>query len=93
VTRRLFPTAWASGASPSHGDSDGSAPAPSSHAINSLAEFYNFLDRHKIPHLRSTLDVIRHASPISNWALQLEDAGVPLDLIDSAMLLMAAANA
>jgi hypothetical protein len=92
VTRRLFPTA---GASPSRCDSDGSAPAPASHAthaIDSLAEFYNFLNRHKITHLRSTLDVIRHASPISSWALQLEDAGVPIDLIDSAMVLMVAAN-
>ena len=38
-------------------------------------------------------DVIRHANPISNWALQLEEAGVPYDLIDSAMVLMIAANA
>ena len=94
VSHRLFPNA---AASPSRcegsSESDGSATASASRAIDALAEYYNFLNTHKIIHLRSTLDVIRHASPISSWALQLEDAGVPLDLIDSAMTLMVAANA
>ena len=94
VSRRLFPNAVAS---PSRckgsSESDGSAPAPASRAIDALADYYNFLNSHKIIHLRSTLDVIRHASPISTWALQLEDAGVPLDLIDFVMTLMVAANA
>ena len=90
--RRLFSNALAS---PSHCEgssvSDGSAPPPATHAMDSLAEYYNFLDRHNILHLRSTLDVIRHSSPISSWALQLEQAGVPLDLIDSVMTLMVGA--
>ena len=74
-------------------ESDGSAPAPASRAIDALADYYNFLNSHKIIHLQSTLDVIRHTSPISTWALQLEGTGVPLDLIDSVMTLMVAANA
>ena len=94
VSHRLFPNAVAL---PSHckgsSESDGSAPAPASHAIDALADYYNFLNSHKIIHLWSTLDVIRHASPISTWALQLEDAGIPLDLIDFVMTLMVAANA
>ena len=90
VTRKLFPTA---GASPSRGEGSSDSDGSASRAMDSLADFYNFLNRHGISHLRSTLDVIRHANPISNWALQLEEAGVPYDLIDSAMVLMIAANA
>ena len=68
VSHRLFPNAMAS---PSHckGSSestDGSAPASASHVIDVLADYYSFLNTHKIIHLRSTLDVICHASPISS---------------------------
>ena len=94
VSHRLFPNAVAL---PSHCEgsskSDGSAPASASHAIDALADYYNFLNSHKIIHLRSTLDVIHHASPISTWALQLKDTGIPLDLIDSIMTLIVAASA
>ena len=97
VSRRLFPNAVAlpSRCEGSSESTDGPAPGSASCAIDALADYYNFLNTHKIIHLRSTLDVICHASPISSWALQLEDAasGVPLDLIDSTMTLMVAANA
>ena len=87
MSRRLFSNAVAS---PSHSESDRSVFA--SHTTDALANYYNFLNSHKIMHLKSTLDDICHANPISSWARQLEEAGIPLDLIDSTMILMAAVN-
>ena len=68
-----------------------SGPTPTPHAIGALAEYYDFLNTKQIPHLRTTLDDIRRSIPISLWATQLEKTGVPLDLIDPIMVLMAAA--
>jgi hypothetical protein len=91
VTRRLFANAVAS---PSHyeGSSEYNGSVSASRAIDALAEYNDFLNSHKIIHLKSTLDVIRHTFPISSWALQLEGAGIPSDLIDSVMIFMVAAN-
>jgi hypothetical protein len=92
VRRNLFTNTEAS-SSRSEGPSelDVSVPTPTPHVIGALAEYYDFLNTKHITHLRTTLDVIRHNIPISLWATQLEKADVPLDLIDSIMVLMATA--
>ena len=61
--------------------------------IDALAAYYDFLTTHQLTHLRSALDLICCSIPISLWASQLEKANVPLDLIDSLMVLMAATGA
>ena len=91
VTCRLFSNAVAS-PSCCEGSSESNGSVSASSVIDVLTEYYNFLNSHKIMHLKSTLDVIHHTFPISSWALQLEGAGVPLDLIDSTMIFMVAAN-
>jgi hypothetical protein len=78
IGRRLF-------GNRSEGPSESSTPPE----IDALAAYYDFLNNHDLTCLRSTLDIIRRI-PISSWALQLEKAGVPFDLIDPLMVLMAA---
>ena len=85
IARRLF-----SNPSPhSEGPSEFDIPAPTPPEIEALAAYYDFLNTHQLTHLRDTLDLIRRSIPISLWAEQLEKANVPLDLIDSIMVLMA----
>jgi hypothetical protein len=70
--------------------SEGPSESDVSPEIDALVAYYNFLTTHQLSRSRSTLDLIRHSFPISSWASQLEKANVPLDLIDSLMVLMAA---
>ena len=73
--------------------SEGPSESGISPEIDALAAYYDFLTTHQLTHLRSALDLICCSFPISLWALQLEKANVPLDLIDSLMVLMAATGA
>ena len=68
VTRRLFSNAVAS-PSCCEGSSQSNRSVSASSAIDALTEYYNFLNSHKIMHLKSTLDVICRTFPISSWAL------------------------
>ena len=89
IGHRLFANPVAS--SPrSEGPSESEVTASIPRGIDAFAAYYDFLNTHQIIWLRSTLDVIRRNIPISLWASQLEKAGVPLALIDSVMVLMAA---
>jgi len=85
ISRRLF-------SSPSP-RSEGPSESDISPEIDALAAYYDFLTTHQLTRLRSDLDLIRRSFPISLWASQLEKANVPLDLIDSLMVLMAATGA
>jgi len=85
ISRRLF-------GSPSP-RSEGPSKSDVSPEIDALAAYYDFLTTHQLTRSRSTLDLIRRSFPISLWASQLEKANVPLDLIDSLMVLMAATGA
>ena len=85
MARRLF-------SGPSTCSEGPSESAPTPPEIDALEAYYDFLDTHQLTDLRSTLDLIRRSIPISLWASQLEKANVPLDLIDSVMVLMAASG-
>ena len=60
--------------------------------IREIASLTDFLEDHDIVHLSSALDVIRHNLPISLWAAELEQAGVPPTLFDRLIVLMVAAG-
>ena len=85
ISRRLFGSPSPRSERPSESDV--------SPEIDALAAYYDFLTTHQLTRLRSTLDLIRRSFPISSWASQLEKANVPLDLIDTLMVLMAATGA
>lgn len=60
--------------------------------IREIASLTDFLEDHDIVHLSSALDVIRRNLPISLWAAELEQAGVPPTLFDHLIVLMVAAG-
>jgi hypothetical protein len=90
ISRRLFASPVAP-SSHSEGPDEPEASA-TTREMKRLTDHYDFLEIHNLTHLRIALDVIRGSLPISLWAPQLENVGVPPTLIDSLIISMVGAG-
>jgi hypothetical protein len=71
------------------------APSPSKFAapqVEALANYYNFLREHDLSEFIPALDTLRKSFPISLWSDQMKLFNVPVDKLDTVMMLMANAN-